>query len=79
MKREKTLSMTVTEDESVVIYQKIREKEDELGKRITLSVFLREYLLKPYLNGNSSPPQETEIVKPKKEEGSNFDFEDINF
>lgn len=78
MKREKTMSMTVTEDESVAIYQKMLEKEHELGKRMTLSAFLREYVLRPYLNGDGSPPQETQIEKPKKEEPS-FDFDDISF
>jgi hypothetical protein len=83
MKREITVGMTVTEDEYRFLRQEIREKEDELGKRMTMSVFLRENLLKPYMNGNSSPPQETKIEtnpdEPKKEDLPGFDFKDISF
>ena len=60
MNRGKTLSMTVQEDEMKELVSKIRKKEDETGKRYTISSFLREFVLKPYLNGSSSPSQEPE-------------------
>ncbi len=71
MKCEKTVSMTITEEQQRALFTKMMEKERELGGRISVSTFLREYLLLPYLNGNSSPPQETpqetEPEKPKEE------------
>ena len=48
MKREKTVSMTITEDEGQVLIEMIQAKERELGKRLTLSSFLRELVLKPF-------------------------------
>ena len=67
MKREKTVSMTITEDEDRVLIEMIQAKERELGKRLTLSSFLREHVLKPFLNGNCLPPQETVIETPDNE------------
>jgi hypothetical protein len=74
MKREKTVSITITEDESKAILLKMQEKERELGKRISISAFLREYAIAPLLNGDgSSPPQETEIETPQKTEKNKWD------
>jgi len=87
MKREKTAGMTITEDEWKALLGKIREKESEIGDRLTISSYLRDYVLKPHLNGNSSPPQETEIEEPKitfsepapGPDPDAFDFDDIEF
>jgi len=88
MKREVIVSMAITEEEMKELTLRLRLKEDELGKRITTSAFLRECLLKEYLNGNGSPPQETPIEEPPKitfsepkpgPDPSAFDFDDIEF
>ena len=87
MKREIVVSMAITEDEMKELTLRLRSKEDELGKRLTMSTFLREFPLKVYLNGNSSPPQETQIEEPKitfsepapGPDPDAFDFDDIEF
>lgn len=56
MKRDKVLSMAVTSEEQQALLNLLRSKESKLGKRLTVSDFLRD-LLHPYLNG--SPSQET--------------------
>jgi len=69
--------MSITEKQQRAIFTKMQEKERELGKRISISTFLREYVLNPYLNGNSSsPPQETEIETTPKEKSvwDNLEF-----
>jgi hypothetical protein len=79
MKREKTVSMTITEAQQRALFTKMMEKERELGERISVSTFLREHLLKPYLNGSGSPPQETpqEITPEQPKEENRWD--DIKF
>jgi len=77
MKREKLVSVMLTEDEKQELMKKIGEKQIETGKAVTLSSYIREFCIKPVLNGNSSPPQdtviETEPVKP------NNRWDDISF
>lgn len=72
MKRERTLSLTVTGDEYQEIMAKMMEREMEEKKRITISEFLRETLLLPYLNGQ--PPKETPTVT-IPEDGPKIDSE----
>jgi len=79
MKREKTAGMTITEDEWKALLGKIREKESEIGDRLTISSYLRDYVLKPHLNGNSSPPQETVIETTPNETEKKGRWDDIQF
>ena len=78
MKREKLISIMVTEDEKQEIVKKMIEKQSEVGKRMTLSSYIREFCIVPVLNSNSSPPQETEIEEPSKETEKNR-WDDITF
>ncbi len=79
MKREKTVGMAITEDELRQLLEMMKRKESEIGKRLTVSNYLREYFLQPHLNGNSAPPQETEIEDlPIKTDESNR-WDDIKF
>jgi len=70
MKREKILHMAVTEDEykELILLMNTKMADDE--KRYTISTYLREFMFKPHINGNSSPSEETvideELIKPKK-------------
>lgn len=65
MNREKIVHIAITEDEMRALILRMKTKEDEDGRRYTTSSFLREFAIKPLLNGDgSSPPQETEIEKP---------------
>ena len=79
MKREKTAALTMTNDEYRDLLMKIREKESETEKRLTISDYLREYVLKPHLNGQCSPSEETPQETPKEEPKMEDKFGDINF
>ena len=68
MKREKTVGMTITKDEMQELVKKMYEKESELGERLTISSYLREYVLKPHLNGQCSPTETTEPEKPTEDD-----------
>ena len=72
MKREKNVGMTITEDERQALLMKIREKENELNERLTISSYLREYVLKPHLNGVCSPTDE-----PSQDTETNDPFKDL--
>ena len=72
MKREKNVGMTITEDERQALLMKIREKETELNERLTVSSYLREYVLKPHLNGACSPSDE-----PTQDTEPNDPFKDL--
>ncbi len=78
MKREKTAALTMTNDEYRDLLSKIREKEAETEQRFTISDYLREYVLKPHLNGQCSPSEEPSIdTEPQNEVADKF--KDINF
>ena len=57
MKLEKVLSVAVTEDEYNIILQKLSEAIVKDGKAYSMSKFLREKYVLPFING--SAPQET--------------------
>ena len=61
MKREQIVHIAITKDEMRDLISKMKSKEDEDGRRYTTSSFLREFAIKPLLNGSSSPPQKTVI------------------
>ncbi len=78
MKREKILHMAVTEDEYKELILLMNTKMVDDGKHHTLSSYLREFLLKPHLNGGCSPSEETiEDIKP--EEPKKGVWDDIHF
>ena len=80
MKREEIIHMAITKDEMRDLISRMNEKMAADGKRYTTSTFLREFLLKPYLNGDSSPPQETVIETPNDETPEKANpWQDINF
>ena len=79
MKREKIVHIAITEDEMAGILGKISEKENKDGKRYTVSTFLREYVLRPYLNGIQETPQETEQDTPQEKSPIENSFDEINF
>jgi len=76
MKREEVVHIAITKDEMASITRKVAEKMLEDGKKITISTFLREFAIKPLLNGECSPPQDTVIEEPPKEKGR---WDDISF
>ena len=77
MKREKLVSVVLTEDEKAGIMKKMAEKQIETGKRMTISSFIREFCIKPALNGNCSPPQET-VIETEPEKPKNK-WDDVDF
>jgi hypothetical protein len=66
MKREEIVHIAITKDEKEQLLRKLTEKVIEEKRSYTTSTFLREFLLKPYLNGSGSPPQETKEEEPTK-------------
>ena len=78
MKREKLVSVLITEDEKEELMKKVAEKMAETGKLVTISSYIRAFCIRPVLNGNSSPPQETEIEEPPNETEKNL-WDDISF
>ena len=60
MKREEIVHIAITKDEMRELMVKMNDKMLEDGKRYTTSTYLREFLLKPHLNHNSSPSEDTE-------------------
>ena len=60
MKRDVIVHMAITKDEMRELMVKMNDGMLEEGKRYTTSTFLREFLLKPYLNHSSSPSEDTE-------------------
>ena len=79
MKREKIVHIAITEDEMAGILGKISEKENEDGKRYTVSTFLREYVLRPYLNGIYEPPQVTPQETVQDTPPLKDPYDEINF
>lgn len=75
MKREEIVHIAITKDEMREINRKIAEEMLESGKRMTVSTFLREFAIKPFLNNESSPSETT--VQDTEPEKSPYD--DINF
>ena len=59
MKREEVVHIAITKDELASITRKLAEKMLEDGKKMTLSTYLREFAIKPLINGECSPPEET--------------------
>jgi hypothetical protein len=76
MKREKIVQIAITEDEMKGIILRLRTKEDEDGQRYTVSSYLREFCIRPHINGTGEPPQETKIETIPKEKGA---WDDIDF
>jgi len=74
MKREKVISVAVTEDEYKEIMKRMGDSISQLGANITLSTFIRDHFIIPQLNG--SPP---EIPAEKTEDSISKSFEDIEF
>ena len=74
MKREKVISVAVTEDEYKEIMKQMGDSISQRGSNITLSTFIREHFIKPQLNG--SPPE-----KPAQETQDSISkgFDDIEF
>ena len=81
MKREEYMHITVTKSEKEQILRKLSEKIIEDGKAYTISTYLREFAIKPLINGSSSPPQETviETVNDPEPEKPSSRWDDINF
>lgn len=67
MKREEIVHIAITKDEMRELMVKMNDKMLEDGKRYTTSTYLREFLLKPHLNHNSSPSEDTEQETPPDE------------
>lgn len=55
MKRQKNVQMTITQEEYTRLMWKIRDKEDEVGCRLTMSSYLRDFVLIPHLEDEPSP------------------------
>ena len=55
MKREKTVSISVTLEEWKELRKKIRQAEDEEDKSYGFSSYVRSKLLLPHLNGDQAP------------------------
>ena len=65
MVKSKVVGMTLTDDEYKVMLAKMVEREQEIGKRLSVSQFLRDTLL-PIIN-NNSPPSVPTTSKETKE------------
>ena len=65
MNRSKIAGIALTQEEYKMLLAKMAEKEEEIGKRLSVSTFLRDTLL-PILNGQS-PPSVPETIKETKE------------
>jgi len=78
MKREEVVHIAITRDEMASITRKMAEKMIEDGKKITISTFLREFAIKPFINGECSP---SEITVPEEtaQDPDDKRWDDINF
>ena len=68
-KRTNVLAMTVTDDELKEINRRIRAEEDKTGKRVSVSAYMRKYMMEPHLNGNApsvpdSKPDTEQHIEP---------------
>jgi hypothetical protein len=71
-KKNTTLGVSVTDDELKEINRRIREEEDKTGKRMSVSAYIRKYMLEPHLNGNAlslpdSKPDTEQTIEPATE------------
>ena len=74
MKREKVASVALTDEEYGELMKRMADSIHQTGNHVTVSSFIREYVIKPYLNGSPSEeaPEETKDSISKG-------FDDINF
>ena len=63
MKKEKTVSISITLEEWKELRKKIRQAEDEEDKSYGFSSYIRSKLLLPHLNGDSPPSVPDSIPK----------------
>ena len=69
MKREISRSFTLTKDEDKLLRKLVREYEDKEDTRISLSEYIRRFILLPYMNGNApslpdSKPDTEQHIEP---------------
>jgi len=69
-KKNTTLGVSVTDDELKEINRRIRAEEDKTGKRMSMSAYMRQYMLMPFLNGNalSVPDSKPDTEQDNKQE-----------
>ncbi len=87
MKREKTVSVSVTLEEWKELRKKIRQAEDEEDKSYGFSSYVRSKLLLPHLNGDQAPTVTESIqenVSPEPEDTISeteqpLSFENVKF
>ena len=74
MKREKIVSMALTDEEYGLIVKGMAEAMVKTGNSITISTFMRDYIIKPWANGS-----QPEVPAEKPKDSISKEFDDINF
>ena len=74
MKLDKVVSSALTEEEFEALKEKMIEAIRQTGNIVSVSAFIREHVIKPYLNGSQPEP-------PTKDARDSIskEFDDINF